>query len=80
MGQMDLEGMIQAVQAVCAPQERQRLEQMLMLFRVRRLLSASHDSSMMLEAMTAFMAPEQRKQMDEILPLLAMLQEGKMPI
>ena len=67
--QMDLEGMIQAVQAVCSPEDRQRL-------RVRRFLSSSRDSSTMLEALTAFLSPEQKKQMDEMLPLLSMMMEA----
>ncbi len=75
-GQMDLEGMIQAVQAVCAPEDRQRLEQMLMLLRVRRFLYSSRDSSTMLEAFTAFLSPEQKKQMDEMLPFLSMMMEA----
>ncbi len=74
--QMDLEGMIQAVQAVCSPEDRQRLDQMLMLLRVRRFLSSSRDSSTMLEALTAFLSPEQKKQMDEMLPLLSMMMEA----
>ena len=76
--EMDLEGMIQAVQAVCGTEERRRLNQILMLVRVRKVLSASHDSSLMFEAVSSMLSPEQKKQMDEILPLLSMIQEGKM--
>lgn len=78
--EMDLEGMIQAMQAVSGTEERKRLDQILMLLRVRKIFAVSHDSSLMFEALSSFMSPEQKKQMDELLPLVTMLQEGKMPL
>lgn len=78
--EMDLEGMIQAMQAVSSTEERKRLDQILMLIRVRKIFAVSHDSSLMFEALSSFMSPEQKKQLDELLPLVTMLQEGKTPL
>lgn len=79
-GGMDVEGMIQAVQAVCGPEERKKLDQLLMMMRVRKVVSVSHDQTLMLDAVTSFLGPEQKKQIDELLPLLSLMQEGKMPL
>lgn len=78
--QMDIEGMIQAVQAVCGSEERKRLDQLLMMMRVRKVLTVSHDQTLLFDAVTSFMNPEQKKQIDELLPLLTLMQEGKMPL
>ena len=73
--QMDVEGMIQAVQAVCGPEDRRRLNQMLMMLRMRRVMSMSQDPAKIMEVLSLFLSPEQKRQMEELLPLMSMMKE-----
>lgn len=68
---MDVEGMIQAVQAVCGVEERRKLERLLMLLRVRRLTEGSAADRQ--EAMLALLPPEQKNQLEEMMTLMTLL-------
>jgi len=73
--QMDVEGMIQAVQAVCGAEDRRKLNQMLMMLRMRRVMNMSQDPAALMEILSLFLSPEQKRQMDELLPLMNMMKE-----
>lgn len=79
-GRMDMEGMLQAVQAVARPEERRQLEQMRMFLQMSKLMTGASGPGLSPELLGALLGPEQKKQMDEILPLISMMQEGKMPL
>lgn len=77
---MDIEGMLQAVQAVAGPEERRKLEQIRMFLQMQRIMTAGSGNGLSPELLGALLGPEQKKQMDEMLPLISLMQEGKMPI
>lgn len=79
-GQMDIEGMLQAVQAVSGPEERRKLEQIRMFLQMQRIMTAGSGNGLSPELLGVLLGPEQKKQMDEMLPLISLMQEGKMPI
>ena len=77
-GTMDMEGLLQAVQAVAAPDQRRKLEQMRMMMQMRKVMTAG-GGALTPELLGTLMGPEGKKQMDEMLPLLSMMQGGMMP-
>ena len=77
---MDVEGMLQVVQAVAKPEDRKKLEQVRMMMQMSKLMANGNGSVLSPELLGLLLGPEQKKQMDEILPLINMMQEGKMPL